>query len=83
MKLKVVIGILLLFLTIILGINNIYIFGIPTILIISCMCIAGLFYTGFTEILVNTESEDCTLGIINIFLGFVLLSMTLTNNIVA
>ena len=47
------------------------------------MCIAGLFYTGFTEILVNTESEDCTLGIINIFLGFVLLSMTLTNNIVA
>lgn len=83
MKLKVVIGILLLFLTIVLGINNIYIFGIPTILIISCMCIAGLFYTGFTEILVNTESEDCTLGIINIFLGFVLLSMTLTNNIVA
>lgn len=83
MKLKVVIGILLLFLTIVLGINNIYIFGIPTILIISCMCIAGLFYTGFTEILVNTDSEDCTLGIINIFLGFVLLSMTLTNNIVA
>ncbi|MPM67355.1 hypothetical protein SDC9_114277 [bioreactor metagenome] len=73
---------LLLFLALFLGINQIYILGIPTILIISCLCITGLFYTGFTEILVNTETEDCTLGIINIFLGFVLLGMTLTNNIV-
>lgn len=82
MKLKVIIGILLLFFALFLGINDVYVFGIPTILIISCLCIAGLFYTGLTEILVNTECEDCTLGIINIFLGLVLLSMTLTNKIV-
>lgn len=82
MKLKVVIRVLLLFLTLYLGLNDIYIFGISSILIISCLCIAGLFYTGFMEILVNTETEDCTLGIINIFLGLILLSMTLTNNIV-
>lgn len=82
MKLMDVIEILLLLLAIFLGINDIYIFGLPTILIISYICIAGLFYTGFAEILVNTESEDCTLGIINIFLGFALLSMALTNNIV-
>lgn len=82
MKLKNCIEILLLLLSIFLGINRVYIFGLPTILIISYLCIAGLFYTGFTEVLVNTESEDCTLGIINIFLGFALLSMALTNNIV-
>lgn len=82
MKLKDVMGILLLFSAIFLGINDIYILGIPAILIISYLCIAGLFYTGFTEVLVDTESEDCTLGIINIFLGFALLSMALTNNIV-
>lgn len=83
MKFNDVIGILLLFLSIFLGINDIYIFGLPTILIISYICIAGLFYTGFGVILVNTESDDCTLGIINIFLGFALLSMAITNNIVA
>lgn len=81
MILTVVKETLLLFLALFLGINEIYILGIPTILIISCFCTAGLFYTGFEEILVNTESEDCTLGIINIFLGFVLLGMILTNNI--
>lgn len=72
MILTVVKETLLLFLALLLGINEIYILGIPTILIISCFCTAGLFYTGF---------EDCTLGIINIFLGFVLLGMILTNNI--
>lgn len=83
MKIKFFLRVLLLLFALYLGINNIYIMGIPIIIIISCLCIAGLFYTGFIEILVNTENEDCTLGIINIFLGFVLLSMTLSNNIVA
>lgn len=80
MILTVVKETLLLFLALFSGINEIYILGIPTILIISCFCTVGLFYTGFEEILVNTELEGCTLGIINIFLGFVLLGMTLTNN---
>lgn len=83
MKKKVVIGILLLVLAVILGINDVYILGMPVILITSCLCIAGLFYTGFEEILLDDESEDCTLGIINIFLGLILLSMALTNNIVS
>lgn len=82
MKLKFILEVLLLLLALFLGVNNIYIFGMPSILIISCLCTSGLFYTGITEVLLNTESEDCTLGIINIFLGFILLSMTLTNNIV-
>lgn len=73
---------LLLFLVLFLGINQIHILGIPTILIISYLCIVGLFYTGFTETSMNSESGNCTLGIINIFLGFVLLGMVLTNNII-
>lgn len=81
MKLKIVMGIAFLLLASYLGINNIYVFGIPTILIISCWCVTGLFYTGIEDILVNDESEGCTLGIINIFLAFILLSMTITNNI--
>lgn len=79
-------GIILLILLLFLGISRIYICGIPIILIITCFCITGLFYTGFKEIIVSVdmeyESDDCTLGIINIFLGLVLLSMALSNHIV-
>ncbi len=83
MKLKIIIGTLLLFMVLFLGMNRIYILNVPAILIISCICVTGLFFTGVEELLViDGESNDATLGIINIFLGFILLSMTLCNKII-
>ena len=69
-----------------LGSHHFYIFRISVIFIITCFCISGLFYTGFQDILVSVnvdyESHDCTIGIINIFFGFILLGMALSNYIV-